>query len=99
MSPAGGGLHPADLRQCGDGGQQALCFPRARQNQPAVEHHPRWPGALPPQTRPGPGGQRSDGVVLTPNRSLSSYVLWNYYYKVQLPCLSGKAHSVTEIHS
>lgn len=56
MHPAGGRLLPADLRQRGNGGQQAACFPWARRNQPPVEHHPRWPGALPPQTQPGPGG-------------------------------------------
>lgn len=50
LSPAGGGLLPGDHRQCGDGRQPALCFPGARQRQPAVEHHPRWSGALPPQT-------------------------------------------------
>lgn len=50
MSPAGGGQLPGDLRQCGDGGQQTLCFPGERQRQPAVEYHPGWPGALSPQT-------------------------------------------------
>ncbi len=65
MSPAGRGLLPAEHRQCGDGGQQAVCFPGARQKQRAVEHHARRPGALPPQTWPGPGGQRSAAVVLT----------------------------------
>ena len=54
MPSAGGGLLPGDHRQHGDGGQQAVCHPGARQRQLPVEHHSRRPRALPTQTSPGP---------------------------------------------
>lgn len=60
VRPAGGGLQPAAFRHGGDGRQQALHRPAAGEDLQRVEHHARRPGALPPQSQPGPGGQRSD---------------------------------------
>lgn len=66
-SSGGRGLLPGVHGQRDDGRQPALRFTRAGQRQPAVEHQPEWRGAQPPQTRPHPGGQRSDTSVFTPN--------------------------------
>lgn len=63
MSPAGRGLFPGDLRQYGDGGQPASSRREARRRQLPVEHQPRGPRALSPQTGPGPGGQRSGDLL------------------------------------
>lgn len=62
-SSGGRGLFPGVLGQRDDGGQSDLRFSRARQRQSAVEHQPGRCGSQQPQTRPHPGGQRSDTSI------------------------------------